>query len=94
MGAIITDSRFTDKETAANILTAMNLTIFYQLAEPQTIPLGKVELPALPEATSNVWNDGNIPANVYVQYLKDVNIAFADLESKLTQAVVAAAANL
>ena len=46
------------------------------------------------EATSNVWNDGNIPANVYVQYLKDVNIAFADLESKLTQAVVAAAANL
>lgn len=72
----------------------MNLTIFYQLAEPQTIPLGKVELPALPEATSNVWNDGNIPASVYIQYLKDVNIAFADLESKLTQAVVAAAANL
>ena len=62
--------------------------------EPQTIPLGKVELPALPEATSNVWNDGNIPANVYINYLKDVNIAFADLESKLTQAVVAAAANL
>lgn len=62
--------------------------------KPQTIPLGKVELPALPEATSNVWNDGNIPANVYINYLKDVNIAFADLESKLTQAVVATAANI
>ena len=67
---------------------------YYGTKNPETIPLGKVELPALPEATSNVWNDGNIPANVYVQYLKDVNIAFADLESKLTQAVVAAAANL
>lgn len=70
-------------------------TVVYGMATtPQTIQLGKVELPALPEATSNVWNDGNIPANVYVNYLKDVNIAFADLESKLTQAVVAAAANL
>lgn len=67
---------------------------YFGTKNPETIPLGKVELPALPEATSNVWNDGNIPANVYVQYLKDVNIAFADLESKLTQAVVAAAANL
>ena len=70
-------------------------TVVYGMATtPQIIPLGKVELPALPEATSNVWNDGNIPANVYIQYLRDVNIAFADLESKLTQAVVATAANL
>ena len=61
------------------------IDVNYLGAEPQTILLGKVELPALPEATSNIWNDGNIPANVYVQYLKDVNIAFADLESKLTQ---------
>lgn len=80
------------KEQANQLCGGMK--VIYQLAEPQTIPLGKVELPALPEATSNIWNDGNIPANVYVQYLKDVNIAFADLESKLTQAVVAAAANL
>ena len=70
------------------------VTFIGERKEPQIIPLGKVELPALPEATSNVWNDGNIPANVYINYLKDVNIAFADLESKLTQAVVAAAANL
>ena len=90
---VVIDTRFTDVETAKQILKSEN-GIYYYEATPQTIPLGKVELPALPEATSNVWNDGNIPANVYVQYLKDVNIAFADLESKLTQAVVAAAANL
>ena len=88
-GAIITDSRFTDKETAANILTAMNLTIFYQLAESQTIPLGKVELPALPESTSNVWNNGNILANVYIQYLKDVNIAYSNLEEQIKQITTA-----
>ena len=78
-----------------SFLSQNPLTVIYEMkTEPQTIPLGKVELPALPESTSNVWNNGNIPANVYINYLKDVNIAFADLESKLTQAVVAAAANL
>lgn len=58
-------------------------TFVYKLAEPQTIPLGKVKLPALPESTSNIWNDGNIPANVYINYLKDVNIAYGKLESQL-----------
>ena len=41
------------------------------------------------EATSNVWNDGNIPANVYVQYLKDVNIAYSDLENQIKQITAA-----
>lgn len=71
------------KEQANQLCGGMK--VIYQLAEPQTIPLGKVELPALPEATSNIWNDGNIPANVYINYLKDVNIAFADLENQIKQ---------
>lgn len=65
------------------------LFIYVSYKKPQTIPLGKVELPALPEATSNVWNDGNIPANVYVQYLKDVNIAYTDLENQIKQITAA-----
>lgn len=65
------------------------LLIYASYKKPQTIPLGKVELPALPEATSNVWNDGNIPANVYVQYLKDVNIAYTDLENQIKQITAA-----
>lgn len=60
---------------------------------PQTIPLGKIDMPALPESTSNVWNDGNIPANVYIQYLKDVNIAYADLEAQIKQLTASVAAN-
>lgn len=72
-----------------NWMKSNEVTIIYELAEPQIIPLGKVELPALPEATSNVWNDGNIPANVYVQYLKDVNIAYTDLENQIKQITAA-----
>lgn len=75
------------KEQANQLYGGMK--VIYQLAEPQTIPLGKVELPALPEATSNIWNDGNIPANVYVQYLKDVNIAYTDLENQIKQITAA-----
>ena len=77
----------TTKEQANQLYGGMK--VIYQLAEPQIIPLGKVELPALPEATSNVWNDGNIPANVYVQYLKDVNIAYSDLENQIKQITAA-----
>lgn len=75
------------KEQANQLYGGMK--VIYQLAEPQTIPLGKVELPALPEATSNVWNNGNIPANVYIQYLKDVNIAYSDLENQIKQITAA-----
>ena len=65
------------------------LFIYASYKKPQTITLGKVELPALPEATSNVWNDGNIPANVYIKYLKDVNIAYSDLENQIKQITAA-----
>ena len=75
------------KEQANQLYGGMK--VIYQLAEPQIIPLGKVELPALPEATSNVWNDGNIPANVYINYLKDVNIAYTDLENQIKQITAA-----
>lgn len=77
----------TTKEQANQLYGGMK--VIYQLAEPQTIPLGKVELPALPEATSNIWNNGNIPANVYIQYLKDVNIAYTDLENQIKQITAA-----
>ena len=92
--AAIIDNRFTDYATAQRIIGEERPTIAYQLAEPQTIPLGKVSVPALPESTSNVWNADAIQTEVSSTYVRDVNIAFSKLESKLTQAVVAAAANL
>lgn len=68
--------------------------VIYQLQSPQAIPLGKVSVPALSESTSNVWNEGNINTDVSATYVRDVTLAFTALESKLTQAVVATAANL
>ena len=84
---VVVPDSMTTKEQVNQSFGGMK--VIYQLAEPQTIPLGKVELPALPEATSNVWNDGNIPANVYIQYLKDVNIAYTDLENQIKQITAA-----
>ena len=84
-----------DTEDAMRAWLAENKpTVLYKLAEPQTVPLGKVSVPALPESTSNVWNADAITTDVSATYVRDVNIAFSKLESKLTQAVVAAAANL
>lgn len=85
---VIVDTRFADIETAKQILKSEN-GIYYYETTSQTISLGKVELPALPESTSNVWNDGNIPANVYINYLKDVNIAYSDLENQIKQITTA-----
>ena len=59
----------TTKEQANQLYGGMK--VIYQLAEPQIIPLGKVELPALPEATSNVWNNGNIPADVSIIFYNE-----------------------
>ena len=84
-----------DTEDAMRAWLAENKpTVLYKLAEPQTVPLGKVSVPALPESTSNVWNADAITTDVSATYVRDVNIAFSKLESKLTQAVVATAANL
>lgn len=84
---VVVPESVTTKEQANQLYGGMK--VIYQLAEPQIIQLGKVELPALPESTSNVWNNGNIPANVYIQYLKDVNIAYGKLESQLSQMAMA-----
>lgn len=80
---------FTNDGELNEWLKSNPIDVNYLGAESQTIPLGKVELPALPESTSNVWNNGNIPANVYINYLKDVNIAYGKLESQLNQMAMA-----
>ena len=90
---IIADDRFTSVEEARRIVAEENAEFIFMEPE-KTIPLGKVSVPALPESTSNVWNADAITTDVSATYVRDVNIAFSKLESKLTQAVVATAANI
>lgn len=61
------------------------IDVNYLGAEFQTIPLGKVELPALPEATSNIWNNGNIRTDVDIIYVRDINIVIGRLDDKLAK---------
>ena len=61
------------------------IDVNYLGAETKTIPLGKIELPALPESTSNVWTDAEITPRTTIEYTKDLNIAY----DKLANAIVA-----
>ena len=60
----------------------------YILATPVTYPLGKLDIPSLPETISNVWTDAELTTNMSMTYKRDINVAFENL----VQAVVAAAA--
>lgn len=59
------------------------IDVNYLGAETKTIPLGKIELPALPESNSNVWTDAEITPRTTIEYAKDVNIAIARIEDAI-----------
>ena len=65
-------------------------TVLYPLAEPETVPLGKVELPTLPAPVLNAWVESDVPTECAVRYVRDANVVIGRLEEKL--ATVAAAA--
>lgn len=97
---VVVDTRFTDVETAKQILKSEN-GIYYYEATPQTIPLGKVDMPTLPAPVCNAWANDENPTDVKFSYIRDVNIAFGKLESaivntmsELSLAVTATAADI
>ena len=64
--------------------------LYFELATPEVIPLGKVELPALPAPVCNAWVESDVPTECAVRYVRDAGIVIGRLEEKL--AAVAAAA--
>lgn len=65
------------------------------LGTPTTEPQSPVTLPALPAPTFNVYHDSQVPSDTSVEYERDVNIAYAELEAEiaaLTANVTAATA--
>lgn len=87
---IMNDSRFVDIETARRIMDEEEPVVIYELATPEVIPLGKVELPALPAPVANAWVESDVPTECAVRYVRDANVVIGRLEEKL--ATVAAAA--
>ena len=53
------------------------------LGTPTTEPQSPVTLPALPAPTFNVYHDSQVPSDTSVEYERDVNIAYAELEAKI-----------
>lgn len=59
------------------------IDVDYLGAETQTIQLGKIEMPTLTESTSDVWTDAEVTPNTSIEYVRDVNIVVANLESAI-----------
>lgn len=80
------------KEAVDAWMAANGVKLLYPLAEPETVPLGKVELPALPAPVCNAWVESDVPTECSVRYVRDVNIVIEKLEKQL--AAVAGAVSM
>ena len=68
------------------------VTLVGELATPEVIPLGAVELPTLPAPVCNAWVESDVPTECGLRYVRDVNIVIARLEKQL--AAVAGAVSM
>lgn len=59
------------------------VTLVGELATPEVVPLGAVELPTLPAPVLNAWVESDVPTECAVEYVRDVNVVIAKLEEKL-----------
>ena len=67
----------TSTATAATVVGGA--TYIYPLAEPQTISLGTVELPQLPAPNLTAWAETDVPADISIRYVKDIDIVLENL---------------
>ena len=73
-------SDITSEDVAA---VANGMTFYAPLITPVTYPIGKLDIPSLPETISNVWTDAELTTNMSMTYKQDVNIIIADLTAQL-----------
>ena len=64
-------------------LAANPTEIMYEVAEPKRYPLGKIEMPKAQDSIVNVWTDAEVTPNTGIEYVRDVNIVVANLESAI-----------
>ena len=76
-------SSATDYDGARTWLNSNPLTVLYKLAEPQTIPLSPVTLPTLPSPNITVYHDSDVPSDITVEYVQDINIVLDNLNAKI-----------
>lgn len=76
----IRDSRFTSKEKAIELLDGV---VVYIAMEPTRYSLGKIEMPKAQDSIVNVWTDAEVTPNTGIEYVRDVNIVVANIESAI-----------
>lgn len=59
------------------------VTLVGELATPEVVPLGAVELPTLPAPVLNAWVESDVPTECAVRYVRDANVVIGRLEEKL-----------
>lgn len=74
---------FADATGFKNWLKSNPVTSYHSDTEPRTYPLGKVTVPSLPDSISNVWTDAEVTPRTGIEYTRDVNIAFANIEDAI-----------
>lgn len=64
-------------------LAANPTEILYEVAEPTRYPLGKIDMPKAQDSIVNVWTDAEVTPNTGIEYVRDVNIVVANIESAI-----------
>lgn len=72
----------TKEEIQAEVDKNAPLTIVATMPETR-YPLGKIEMPKAQDSIVNVWTDAEVTPNTGIEYVRDVNIVVANLESAI-----------
>lgn len=73
-------SDITSEDVAA---VANGMTFYAPLGTPVTYSLGKIDMPKAQDSIVNVWTDAEVTPNTGIEYVRDVNIVVANLESAI-----------
>lgn len=73
----------TDEATAQAWLKEKQPIFYGKAKQPKTYPLGKIDMPKAQDSIINVWTDAELTPNTGIQYVRDVNIVVAHLESAI-----------
>jgi len=72
-----------DLATAKEYLRSIGAEFYMAVSVEHTYTLGKITVPSLPDSISNVWTDAEVTPKTGIEHTRDVNIAFANIESAI-----------
>ena len=77
---VIRDNRFTSEAQARELLDDV---VVYIVVQETRYPQGKIDMPKAQDSIVNVWTDAEVTPNTAIEYVRDVNIVVANLESAI-----------